>query len=165
MNGQNFEKRSDETDIVENSDKDVNNPVKVKSDSDTGQVPWNAALIHTDPMVEHVVPVDRKNKTVVQEAPILTDAGSRSVALLDHEISEHLRTRWNEIQGRFVDEPRSAVQQADELVSEVIEKITQMFGDEHSSLEGQWKQVNNVTTEDLRKALQRYRSFFNRLVV
>jgi hypothetical protein len=55
--------------------------------------------------------------------------------------------------------------QADELVSEVIEKITQMFTNEHSSLEGQWKQGNDVSTEDLRKALQRYRSFFNRLVV
>jgi len=78
-----------------------------------------------------------------------------------------LHTRWNEIQGRFVDEPRSAVQQADALVSEVIEKITQMFANEHSSLEGQWKQKqgNDVSTEDLRKALQRYRSFFNRLVV
>lgn len=47
----------------------------------------------------------------------------------------------------------------------VIEKITQMFANEHSSLEGQWNQGNDVSTEDLRKALQRYRSFFNRLVV
>jgi hypothetical protein len=75
-----------------------------------------------------------------------------------------LRTRWNEIQGRFVDEPRAAVQLADGLVSEVVEKITQMFTTEHSSLESQWKQGNDVSTEDLRKALQHYRSFFNRLV-
>jgi len=64
-----------------------------------------------------------------------------------------------------VDEPRSAVQQADGLVSEVVEQITQMFASEHSSLEDQWKQGNDVSTEDLRKALQRYRAFFNRLVV
>jgi hypothetical protein len=50
-------------------------------------------------------------------------------------------------------------------VSEVVEKITQMFTNEHSSLESQWKQGNDVSTEDLRKALQHYRSFFNRLVV
>ena len=103
-------------------------------------------------------------ETITHEAPIATNAGS-SAALLDREESEHFRTRWNEIQGKFVDEPRSAVQQADALVSEVVEQITQMFANEHSSLESQWKQGNDVSTEDLRKALQHYRSFFNRLVV
>ena len=59
----------------------------------------------------------------------------------------------------------AAVQQADALVSEVIEQITQTFTNEHSSLKNQWNQGNDISTEDLRKALQRYRSFFNRLVV
>jgi hypothetical protein len=84
---------------------------------------------------------------------------------LGREESEHFRTRWNEIQGKFVDDPRAAVQQADALVSEVIEQITQMFANEHSSLEGRWNRNSDVSTEDLRKTLQRYRSFFNRLVV
>jgi hypothetical protein len=104
------------------------------------------------------------SEAITHEASIGTNAGS-SAALLSREESEHYRTRWNEIQGKFVDEPRSAVQQADALVSEVIEQITQMFANEHSSLEGQWNQGNDVSTEDLRKALQHYRSFFNRLVV
>jgi hypothetical protein len=103
-------------------------------------------------------------ETITHEAPICTNAGS-SAALLNREESEHFRTRWNEIQGKFVDEPRSAVQQADALVSEVIEQITQMFANEHGSLESQWNRGNDVSTEDLRKALQSYRSFFNRLVV
>jgi len=64
-----------------------------------------------------------------------------------------------------VDEPRSAVQQADALVSDVIDKITEMFSNEHGSLEEQWKEGKDVSTEDLRQALQHYRSFFNRLVV
>lgn len=64
-----------------------------------------------------------------------------------------------------MDEPRSTVQQADALVSDVIEKITQMFANEHGALEEQWKEGKDVSTEDLRKALQHYRSFFNRLVV
>jgi Na+/phosphate symporter len=85
-------------------------------------------------------------------------------ALFTRGESEHFRTRWNEIQGQFVDEPRTAVQQADALVSEVVEKITQMFANEHRSLESQWNQGNDVSTENLRKALQHYRSFFNRLV-
>jgi len=103
-------------------------------------------------------------ETITHEALVGTNAGS-SAALLNRKESERFRTLWNEIQGKFVDEPRSAVLQADALVSEVIGQITQMFANEHSSLEGQWNQGNDVSTEDLRKALQRYRSFFNRLVV
>jgi hypothetical protein len=102
--------------------------------------------------------------TITHEAPVGTNAGSPG-ALLTREESEHFRTRWNEIQGMFVDEPRSAVQQADGLVSEVVEQITLMFATERSTLEKQWKQGSDVSTEDLRRALQRYRSFFNRLVI
>ena len=112
------------------------------------------------PMDETIV----HGEPTIHETPITTNAGP-SAALLNREESEHFRMRWNEIQGMFVDEPRTAVQQADVLVSEVIEQITQMFANEHSSLEGQWNQGNDVSTEDLRMALQRYRSFFNRLVV
>ncbi len=118
------------------------------------QAPVVAAIPYQAPIIE----------TTTHEIPVGTSAVS-SVALLTHEESEHFRTRWNEIQGKFVDEPRDAVQQADMLVSEVIGQITQMFTYEHSSLEGQWKQGNDVSTEDLRNALKRYRSFFNRLVV
>ena len=85
--------------------------------------------------------------------------------LLNQEDSENLRKRWIEIQGKFVDEPRDAVQQADALVSEVLKQVIQVFASEHSTLESQWNQGSNVSTEDLRKALQHYRSFFNRLVV
>ena len=101
----------------------------------------------------------------VLDQQMLGGAEVESLAtLLNHQDSEHLRTRWNEIQGRFVDEPRSAVQQADVLVSEVIDRITEMFANERGLLEGQWKQGEDVSTEDLRQALQHYRSFFNRLV-
>ena len=171
------------SDFVERTDQDINN-LAVNSDPFAEKIPVDAALIHEtpigetipdkDPLGETIADESRVSKsipyeapmgeTITHEAPIGTHAGS-SAALLNREESEHFRTRWNEIQGNFVDEPRSAVQQADALVSEVIEQITQMFANEHSSLEGQWNQGNDVSTEDLRKALQRYRSFFNRLVV
>jgi len=143
MNEQYFVQQANTSDIDESTDQDTNSPA-VNSDH-----------------VDYKAPV---GETITHEATPSTNAGSLT-SLLDREESEHLRRRWNEIQGKFVDEPRSAVQQADTLVSEVIEKITQMFANEHSSLEGQWNQGNDVSTEDLRKALQRYRSFFNRLVV
>ena len=115
-------------------------------------------------MIETVAVVDLVDEKIPYKAPMSMIAPSLA-PLLSREESEHFRTHWNEIQGKFVDEPRTAVQQADELVSEVIAQITQMFAKEHSSLESQWKQGNDVSTEELRKALQRYRSLFNRLVV
>ena len=143
---------SNPSDIVEGIENETESQI-VNSDPYAEKVRVDADLVHETKMVE----------TNLQEAPS-TNAGS-STALLDREESEHLHTRWSEIQGKFVDEPRSAVQQADALVNEVIEKITQMFVNEHSSLESQWNEGNDVTTEDLRQALQHYRAFFNRLVV
>jgi len=138
------------------------------------EVPMGETVPYKDPVAETLVEAPWVSKsipykapvseTITHEAPIDTNAVA-SAALLNREESEHFRTRWNEIQGKFVDEPRAAVQQADALVSEVVEQINQMFANEHSSLEGQWNQGNDVSTEDLRKALQHYRTFFNRLVV
>lgn len=136
------------SDFVERTDADMNDPA-VNPDAFAEK-----GLNHEAPLGE----------AITKESPIDTNAGS-STALLNREESEHFRTRWNEIQGKFVDEPRTAVQQADALVSEVIEQITQMFATEHGSLESQWNQGKDVSTEDLRKALQHYRTFFNRLVV
>jgi len=63
-----------------------------------------------------------------------------------------------------VDEPRRAVQQADSLVAEVMKRLAESFAKERGALESQWDRGDNVTTEDLRLALQRYRSFFDRLL-
>jgi hypothetical protein len=74
------------------------------------------------------------------------------------------RAQWESIQAGFVDEPRGAVQQADALVSEMSSRLAELFTRERSTLEGQWTKGDNVSTEDLRIALKRYRSFFHRLL-
>jgi hypothetical protein len=74
------------------------------------------------------------------------------------------RGRWDDIQSRFVDDPRSSVEQADTLVLEVVQDLQTTFGSERSSLEAQWQSGEDVQTEDLRLALRRYRSFFDRLL-
>jgi hypothetical protein len=76
----------------------------------------------------------------------------------------NFRNRWTEIQAAFVDEPRRAVEQADALVADVIKRLASSFADERSKLEGQWGRGDDVSTEDLRVALQRYRAFFDRLL-
>jgi hypothetical protein len=77
---------------------------------------------------------------------------------------ENLRTRWKEIQTGFVDEPRKAVEQADGLVASAMKRLAEVFAEERSRLEQQWDRGDNVSTEDLRVGLQRYRSFFDRLL-
>lgn len=74
------------------------------------------------------------------------------------------RNRWQELQASFVDDPRNTVQQADALVAEVMQRLAQTFSEERKKLEGQWERGGDVSTEDLRVALQRYRSFFGRLL-
>lgn len=84
--------------------------------------------------------------------------------LFPEKEANDFRTRWTDIQTGFVDEPRRAVEQADALVAEVIKRLANSFADERSKLEGQWGRGDDVSTEDLRIALRRYRSFFDRLL-
>lgn len=75
-----------------------------------------------------------------------------------------LRHRWGKIQTDFVDEPRKAVEQADSLVASAMKRLAEVFAQERSKLEQQWDRGDSVSTEDLRVALQRYRTFFQRLL-
>jgi hypothetical protein len=163
MNVQDFDKPVIPSDNAKQTELGANDPV-LNPDPLADNVLADEALTGEAPMGGTVADVGLMGETATHEAPIGTNSGS-SMTLLNREESDLLRTRWNEIQGKFVDEPRAAVQQADALVSEAVEKITQIFASELSSLKSQWNQSNDFSTEDLRKALQHYRSFFNRLVV
>jgi hypothetical protein len=81
----------------------------------------------------------------------------------DNERGE-LQADWSRIQTAFVDEPRKAVEQADSLVASTMKRLAEGFSKERGNLEQQWDHGDNVSTEDLRLALQRYRSFFQRLL-
>jgi hypothetical protein len=81
----------------------------------------------------------------------------------DNELND-FRARWDKAQIGFVDEPRAAVEQADSLVATVVKRIAEQFAAERAELEHQWDRGDNVSTEDLRQALRRYRSFFDRLL-
>lgn len=78
--------------------------------------------------------------------------------------AENFRSRWREIQTDFVDEPRGSVERADALVKEVVDRLTSAFASNRSDLERQWSAGDEVSTEDLRRTLQSYRSFFERLL-
>jgi len=84
--------------------------------------------------------------------------------LLSEEQTEQLTERWEDVQASFVDRPQEAVKEADGLVSDLMERVTGSLAKERQRLEQQWSQGDDVSTEDLRVALQKYRSFFDRLL-
>ena len=88
----------------------------------------------------------------------------RPVPMFDGAEATGYRTQWDAIQTGFVDEPRKAVQEADALVTLVTKRLSEVFAGERASLEQQWGKGDQISTEDLRVALRRYRSFFERLL-
>jgi hypothetical protein len=93
-----------------------------------------------------------------------TERGERLEPLFDTDREHELRERWHGLQARFVDEPRETVSEADSLVAELLRDLAQSFDGARSKLEEQWSSGEDVSTEDLRLTLQRYRSFFERLL-
>jgi hypothetical protein len=106
-------------------------------------------------------PTDRSAPAAATPAKTTTPAGDAGPLLAD---GEGFQSRWEEIQVRFVDEPRRAVEDADALVATVMQKLAESFAQERERLEAQWGRGEDISTEDLRVALQRYRSFFQRLL-
>ena len=92
------------------------------------------------------------------------DERNNATPLFETGEAESLRSRWMSIQTQFVDEPRRSVEQADELVASAMKRLAEIFANERETLEQNWDRGGDVSTEDLRIALQRYRSFFDRLL-
>ena len=91
-------------------------------------------------------------------------AVSAPIPLFSESEMTDLRSQWSNLQTGFVDQPRRTVEDADKLVASVMQRLAEGFANERSGLEKQWDSGDNVSTEGLRVALQRYRSFFDRLL-
>jgi hypothetical protein len=105
---------------------------------------------------------ETRGRPVPVETPITHSENQE--CLLPKSQSDELRSRWTTIQTSFIDEPRQAVRDADALVLSAIKQLSDAFADQRSQLEQQWSRGDEVSTEDLRLALQQYRSFFSRLL-
>ena len=111
-----------------------------------------------------VEPADRKT---AESARKIVDPGKEREELAPlflPEVADDLRSRWAAVQSSFVDDPRQAVRQGDELVAEVMKSLADSFSNERAKLEAQVDQTDKMSTEDLRVALRGYRSFFERLL-
>jgi hypothetical protein len=118
-----------------------------------------------DAPLDRDAPTDTRAETRTDRATGTAGVASDDAPeLLPRSENEGFQSRWETIQTGFVDEPRQTVEQADELVAEVMRRLAEGFASERERLEGQWGRGEDVSTEDLRVALQRYRGFFQRLL-
>jgi hypothetical protein len=113
---------------------------------------------------EHLSTADLAGVARGDARPAADPQLSNAAPLFPEDVGNDFRSRWDRIQTGFVDEPRQAVQQADELVAQAIKRLAESFAQERNRLEQQWDRGDQVNTEDLRIALQTYRSFFQRLL-
>jgi hypothetical protein len=123
----------------------------------------DVAATSAEPVVEDE-PRFERDETATAESTTARDETTDVGPLLPQADETDMRARWEEIQTRFVDDPRQAVEEADALVAGVMKRLAEGFAQAREQLEGQWSRGEDVSTEDLRVALQRYRSFFQRLL-
>ncbi len=107
---------------------------------------------------------DRETPETTNKIVAVTKEGEALAPLFPAAVADDFRSRWAAVQGSFVDDPGQAVRHGDELVAEVLKSLADSFSNERAKLEGQANQTGNASTEDLRIALRRYRSFFERLL-
>ena len=98
------------------------------------------------------------------EAPEARRGEAEDAPLFAGREAERFRAEWDSIQIAFVDDPHRSVERADELVAQTIRRLAEIFAEERTRLEADWSRGEQVSTEKLRVALQRYRSFFGRLL-
>ena len=98
-----------------------------------------------------------------QNADVASEDGQLAPLFLP-DVTKEFRSRWDAVQGSFVDDPRQSVRQADELVAQVMKSLAETFSNERGKLETQVDQTDEASTENLRLGLRRYRSFFERLL-
>jgi hypothetical protein len=126
-----------------------------------------ASTDRTSPGQHRLGDAQTEQPTSAIQTAVGSDLGAGDQAhtplLADDEL-QGILMRWKDIQAQFVDEPRRAVQDADALVADLMQRLARMFASERDQLESRWASGDDVSTEDLRRGLRRYRSFFERLL-
>jgi|SRR5579859_1210839 len=112
---------------------------------------------------EHITTADLAGRGEAREETHPVEEENTGPLLASDAVQDY-RTKWDHVQTAFVDDPRSAVKQADELVAAAMKRLAESFAAQRSELEHQWDRGDDVSTEDLRLALRKYRAFFQRLL-
>lgn len=104
------------------------------------------------------------NQATPRVTPTQVDSSPAGTHFFDEPALRDLRTRWDQVQTSFVDEPQHAVEQADALVGTVVKRIADQFAEEPANLDQKRGRGQNESTEELRQSFKRYRAFFDRLL-
>jgi len=116
------------------------------------------------PTVRREIGRDVEATVIAKKTSDVTKENEELAPLFLPDVAKDFRSRWDAVQGSFVDDPRQAVRQGDELVAHVMQSLAETFSSERARLESQVEPTDKASTEDLRVALRRYRSFFERLL-
>jgi hypothetical protein len=143
------------------TDSDLDRPVSTETDMDVDDA-TDGATAGTVTDQEPAV-AEEPVATGAKPAPTTADDDASAPLFADTEVDQ-FRTQWRELQAAFVDSPQQAVQEADELVAQIMQNLAATFAEHKRTLETQWDHGEQGETEDLRQALRRYRSFFNQLL-
>ncbi len=150
---------------------DTEGPMRAQRDDAAESIPAEPAQAPTsEPAFSETdagtTSLDEPSQEPAQQGAVASTPATESTdqtLFADGELTD-LRSRWTAVQSAFVDDPRDCVQKADGLVADVVDQLTSGFAHVRSGLEEQWSRGEEVSTEDLRIALQRYRDFFERLL-
>ena len=163
-------RRGEASATVTTADAPTSQPAQGEEQPDAGSAPHGqreeqatGAATSTADLARAGAPAGQGNQTAAASGDGASDDDQPAALFAEQEASGY-RTRWLEVQTEFVDDPRQAVQRADALVAELMQQLAETFASERSDLEQQWDRGGNVSTEDLRISLRRYRSFFDRLL-
>jgi hypothetical protein len=157
-----FPLRKDESNPEQPTTADLakaNRPAEASPELVEGRKPARSELFRVDAPAQS--PATTSPGTAIKKN---TPTPAEATALFPDDQLKELQARWDDIQTGFVDEPRSAVERADGLVAHAMQQLAEAFARERANLERQWDSGDNISTEDLRVAFQRYRSFFRRLL-
>jgi hypothetical protein len=137
------------------------------SDNQTGQSTENGGIDRASAILRPLPDSQMGHLDSARHALLGSDSGTggqQYAQLLEDNELQSILGQWKDIQAAFVDEPRKAIQDADALVAELMQRLAETFANEREQLESQWAGGADVSTEDLRRGLRRYRSFFERLL-
>jgi sRNA-binding protein len=143
--------------MVDRQTPTVESDEELTRDAEVARETTEAPATEPDRAAATDAPIERAQPR--EQSPAAEDAG-----LFEPNATRAFRDRWVVIQTQFVDEPRKAVEGAEALVGEVMQTLTESFKRERQDLESHWSGDRDLSTEDLRQAIRRYRSFFNRLL-
>jgi hypothetical protein len=125
------------------------------------------STIHSERTGSDALAEDRGDATAnsdTENSAASTHREAEPTGLIEDAEGARFRSRWHAVQEEFVDDPRRAVQDADQLVAELMQTLATTFAERKRSLEDQWRSGGDAETEDLRLALRSYRSFFDQLL-